>query len=203
MKQIIIVIVLAVAVYFGFSYVNANKNTEQKEELVTEETTTEVVEGEFVVNKEASHVNWTGKRIGATHDGSFAIQSASFNEDFTGSLVIDMASVTTEPQMLVDHLKSEDFFDVANYPTATFTASSYADGMLNGTLTIRDMSKELSVPVTTTIEGDTMTLHSTFGLDRTQWGVTYRSNNFFANLGDEAVDDIINVDVHLELVRNG
>ena len=204
MKQIIIAVVLAVAVYLGFSYVNANKNAEVQEELVTEEMNTEVIaEGEFSLNKEASYLNWTGKRIGATHEGSFGIQAASFNEDFTGTMVIDMASLTTDSDILINHLKGEDFFDVATYPTATFVATSYTEGMLNGTLTVRGTSKELSVPVTATLEGETMTLNATFGLDRTQWGITFRSSNFFADLGEAAIDDTVNVDARLVLERNG
>jgi polyisoprenoid-binding protein YceI len=73
----------------------------------------------------------------------------NYNEaDVTKSTVtasIDLTGVDTGEEARNNHLKSPDFFDVATYPTATFTSTSVAksgDGLtINGNLTIHGVTK--------------------------------------------------------------
>jgi polyisoprenoid-binding protein YceI len=78
--------------------------------------------------------------------------------DITKSTVtatIDVTGVDTGEEARNNHLKSPDFFDVATYPTATFTSTSVAksgDGLtINGNLTLHGVTR----PVVLTAEGPT------------------------------------------------
>ncbi len=81
----------------------------------------------------------------------------AYNEaDVTKSTVnatIDVTGVDTGEEARNTHLKSPDFFDVATFPTATFTSTSVSksgDGLtINGTLTLHGTTK----PVVLSAEG--------------------------------------------------
>jgi polyisoprenoid-binding protein YceI len=74
-------------------------------------------------------------------------------EDLTRSKVfveIDVASIDTNNQRRDDHLRSDDFFDAAEYPTITFLGERVEqDGdelILHGHLTIRDVTRPVAIP---------------------------------------------------------
>jgi polyisoprenoid-binding protein YceI len=76
--------------------------------------------------------------------------------DVTKSTVkatIDLTGLDTGEEARNNHLKSDAFFNVATYPTATFTSTSVAksgDGLtINGTLTLHGVTK----PVVLSAEG--------------------------------------------------
>jgi polyisoprenoid-binding protein YceI len=81
----------------------------------------------------------------------------AYNEaDVTKSTVtatIDIAGLNTGEDARNNHLKSPDFFDVATYPSATFTSTSVAKSgdtlTINGNLTVHGVTK----PVVLTAEG--------------------------------------------------
>ena len=69
------------------------------------------------------------------------------------SLTIDAASVDTNTADRDQHLRSDDFFAVDTYPTITFNSSrivrTSADAYdVTGTLTIRGVAREVTLPVT-------------------------------------------------------
>lgn len=100
------------------------------------------------------------------------------------TVTIDTASLDTKQSARDKHLRSADFFDVERYPTMTFTSQRFealdqAAGhyRVTGTLTIRDVSHEVSldtwlVSPSPTDEGRTFTL--TTVLDRRDWGLTWK-----------------------------
>ena len=79
--------------------------------------------------------------------------------DLTRSTVevsLDTASVNTREPQRDEHLRSADFFDVANYPSMTFRSKRITSAgperfKLTGDLTIRGVTKE----VTFDVEGPT------------------------------------------------
>jgi polyisoprenoid-binding protein YceI len=65
---------------------------------------------------------------------------------------IDVDGINTGVEMRDKHLKSKDFFAGNEYPSIKFTgtsASKEKDGsyIFNGKLTIKDVTKEVSIPV--------------------------------------------------------
>jgi len=91
------------------------------------------------------------------------------------SVCIDPATVNSGIELRDKHLKEEDYFDVAAYPSICFqskrinkTSSGY---QTTGTLTMHGVSKEVSIPFTLTNK----TLKGTFTIDRTDYGVGPKS----------------------------
>jgi len=93
-------------------------------------------------------------------------------QDFTGTIRVDRAkpesssveftiqaaSVFTNDQKRDDHLRTADFFDVANHPTITFRSTSVKPAAGNvydvaGNLTLRGVTKQVTLPVTFLGEG--------------------------------------------------
>ncbi|HEX3257730.1 MAG TPA: YceI family protein [Pseudonocardia sp.] len=86
--------------------------------------------------------------------GSFSGQIVT-GEDVTGSSVtatIDATSIDTNNEQRDNHIRSADFFDVANHPTWSFASSAVrvVDGELrvDGELTIKGVTR----PVTLSLE---------------------------------------------------
>jgi polyisoprenoid-binding protein YceI len=85
------------------------------------------------IDTTASHVLWTGSKPTGQHTGTIAISSgriALLEDSIVGGDIlinlekIDVLDLKDDPedyQRLVDHLRSDDFFDVTQYPMATFT----------------------------------------------------------------------------------
>lgn len=70
------------------------------------------------------------------------------NDDFTGADIHFSAkidSITTKNEDRDNHLKSDDFFNAEKYPELTFQSTSYDGNKLVGNLTIRDVTKEVTL----------------------------------------------------------
>ena len=86
-----------------------------------------------------------------TIDGSMTSSKADFSDakiDFT----VDVASLSTDNDMRDNHLKSDDFFNVAKFPQIKFTSTSFTPlgdnkYKLVGNLTIRDITKSVTFEV--------------------------------------------------------
>ena len=84
--------------------------------------------------------------------GTVAIDDADVTKSIV-NVTIDTTSVDTRVSRRDDDLKSPNFFDVAKYPTITFQStkvSKAGDGKLTvtGNLTIKDVTKEVTLDVT-------------------------------------------------------
>ena len=81
----------------------------------------------------------------------------------TATIGVDTVDTGEEPRN--DHLKTPDFFDIATFPTATFTSTSVAKSgtglVVSGNLTLHGVTK----PVVLTVEGPTGPVQ---GMDKKQ-----------------------------------
>lgn len=106
-----------------------------------------------------SHIYFTARHMMISKvRGQFETFSGTVNfdeehpENTSAVIEIDVNSINTKEEQRDGHLKSPDFFDVANFPTATFKSVNVVkeddgEGKLYGELTIRDITKELVLDV--------------------------------------------------------
>ena len=99
-----------------------------------------------------------------------------------------------------DDLKDDDFFGVSTHKEATLEFSSKSelkDGqyLVSGQLTIKGITN----PIDFTIEPKNDHYVAILTFDRTKYDVTYRSGNFFENLGDRLILD--EVELLVDLVK--
>lgn len=164
----------------------------------------------YKVDTAASQIKWVGKKVlgGGQHHGTInvkngsvalegdAVKSAEVVADMTSITVVDLEKGSSKNADLTGHLNSDDFFSTAKHPTATFKV---AGG--KATMTIKGITKPVTIPLTVTKQGDAVSLTGKATLDRTQWNIHYRSNNFFKNLGDKAIADGFDIEVDLKATK--
>ena len=163
--------------------------------------------GEFKVLN--SKMTWKGFKATSSHNGEITITEGKLYVKDTklvgGEFEIDMNSITNRDiadnsykKKIENHLKSADFFDVQKYPKATFeiTNVSVKDeiSIIEGNLTIKGITKNISFPATVLVEKSGVTLLSDkIKIDRTDFGIKYNSGKFFKNLKDKLIRDIFEV----------
>ncbi|MGI9533941.1 MAG: YceI family protein [Thermodesulfobacteriota bacterium] len=148
------------------------------------------------VDLKNSAFDWYGSKIGGDHYGKILLKEAKLNElegkVVGGDFIMDMTSFTVEnidspeyEQKFLSHIKSDEFFDVEKYPTATLKINKIEGTNVSGDLTIKGITN----PINFTLEqkGDLVTGKMKF--DRTQYDMVYRSKNFFKNLGNKVIHD--------------
>ena len=95
----------------------------------------------------------------STVDGSFKVFNGSLvapGSDFNNSTIsfdVDVNSINTDNDMRDKHLKSDDFFNAEKFPKMTFTSTSFKktsgnNYVLEGNLTIRDVTRKVKFAVT-------------------------------------------------------
>lgn len=193
MKSIYTLAVAAMALSFASCGESTTAVESQEAAAPAQATQTSI---DYLIDTEISSVQWAGtKVIGGGHNGSIDLRKGMFtveNDVITsGVLHIDMTTIKdldlTDEGMaadLVGHLSSPDFFDVAQFPNATFTVTKHNDGILAGNLELKGVSREISFPLTLDKSNGSVTGHSSVVIDRTQWGVEYGSTLGDATLGD-------------------
>jgi polyisoprenoid-binding protein YceI len=135
------------------------------------------------------------------------------DKDITKSTVdvnIDSTTVDTREPQRDGHLKSPDFFDVANYPTISFKSNKVeqvSTGKLKvtGNLTIRDVTKEVILSV----DGPAPAIKDPWGNQRSAINATTKINrqdfgvkwNKTLDGGGVVVGDEISITIDLEMVQ--
>ena len=187
----------------------SEKNKVTANEEVKDVKKVENVINSYKANVSESTVTWKGNKPTGSHNGVVSISNGIFDiKDSvlnSGEFVIDMNSIScldleagNGKEKLEKHLKNEDFFDVANFPTAKFVVASSEtkDGKLyvTGNLTLRGTTKSITIPATVTEKDGTATFKSdVFSIDRTDFGVTYSSKKFDAALKDKFINDLMEI----------
>lgn len=149
-------------------------------------------------------IEWEAYKPTGTHVGNLNLSEGSFtlNGDMLQavSLEFDMNSIsctdiTSEKYnaKLINHLRSDDFFSVEKYPTATFVSKSVEkDGdhfNVTGDLTIKDNTSSITVPVYLKKTAEKDIFYGAVEVDRTKFDIRYKSKSFFPELGDKFISD--------------
>jgi len=80
--------------------------------------------------------------------GQFSATAETNGDDFKDAVVkeeVDVNSISTNKPDRHNHLKSDDFFNAAQFPVMTFVSKSFDGEKLTGDLTIRNITKEVSL----------------------------------------------------------
>lgn len=159
----------------------------------------------------ASNLSWEGTKVTGKHAGKVKVSKGYLetknNQVIGGQFEVDMNSITNEDltdktynDKLIGHLKSEDFFNVAKFPSATFKIKSVAPKVTDkgtheviGDLTIKGASHPISFPATIVIGDGKIEAKGTAVVDRTLWNIRYGSGKFFKGLGDKVINDTFTV----------
>ena len=162
----------------------------------------------YTVDGKASTVKWVGSKItGSSHEGTVMVSEGGLQiqegKIVNGKFTIDMTSINVTDLdggmkgKLEGHLKNEDFFDVEKHKNA-FLAITGMDGEnAKGSLTIKGITQEISFPVKMGMANNQLTATAKIQVDRTKFDVRYGSDSFFDNLGDKAINNIIEFEVNL------
>ncbi len=114
----------------------------------------------WTLDKGHSNVKFTVTHMVVSEvDGSFKNFDGTIENtkpDFSDAVVnftVDVSSVDTDNERRDGHLKSDDFFNAAQYPQMKFASTSFKPlggnkYQLNGNLTIRDITKPVAFDVT-------------------------------------------------------
>jgi polyisoprenoid-binding protein YceI len=149
----------------------------------------------------SSSVAFVGRKVTGQHEGRFEKFSGTLDFDAAApekSVVrvdIDMGSVTVEPDGLLKHLRSPDFFDVGTHPRARFTSTAIRPGegaashVITGDLFLHGESRSISFPAKVTVAPDAVTAQAEFSINRKDFKIIYPG----------APDDLIRDDVTIKL----
>ncbi|MBK9107200.1 MAG: YceI family protein [Saprospiraceae bacterium] len=164
------------------------------------------------VNLQESTIAWTGYKVTGKHNGLVNLKSASLNFEGNilkgGSFEIDMTSISCLDMTgeyatkLVNHLKSDDFFGVANHPVVSFATTKVVHQgqdlyKIEGNLTIKGVTKPIRFNSKVKDMDGQKQLTAQIKLDRADFNVKYGSGSFFDNLGDKTIYDEFDINVTL------
>ncbi|MFC5411535.1 YceI family protein [Larkinella bovis] len=174
----------------------------------------------YQLDEEKSVALWKGRlRTGYSEEGVITVKSDQLViENGTvvgGSFSLPVSSIlsTSLPDslkpVLVHHLQSADFFDMALHPTITYAITSVepysgSEGLagsnvrVTGNLTILGKSNPVRFPAKMQVSHNQLTVEATLQIDRTQWGMLYSAD---PTLPDEKYI-LPAIDIHLKLVGN-
>lgn len=166
-----------------------------------------------------STIFWRGTHaIGNSgHEGTLRFLSGMLTQSTngkitSGSFVIDMNSIKNTDKEdekgrknIEEHLKSNDFFDVKKFPTATFTIvkidptplpNKYA---VTGDLLMKGISNRIVFTALINQNKEAISVKADHTLIRTLWGITYKSQSAFdfGNLKNDLIANAIPIKLEL------
>ncbi len=172
--------------------------------------TTPAEQADYAIDASETTIVWTGAKVGGEHTGNISVKEGGFTfkdgQLTGGSFVIDMNSITNTDlegeysDKLVGHLKSDDFFGVATYPTSKVEITSVvAQGpgkyKVVADLTIKSTTKEIKFPATVEVKDGSVVAKADITVDRSEYDVRYGSGSFFDGLGDKVIYDDFTLNV--------
>ena len=190
------------------SLVSCNMNSNKTED--TNDATITAADATYNIVKDESSLVWTGREVStSSHYGSINFTSGQFEIAdgliSQGEFLVDMTSINVQDltggskERLEGHLRSDDFFSVESFPTAHLYISSsevISNGkwLVNGFLTIKDISHPVLFEMANTEDG----WNANLVFDRSKYNVKFRSGTFFENLGDKLIYDDIELKINLK-----
>ena len=167
----------------------------------------------YKVDTQKSVLNWNGKKVTGEHSGTIKLSEGVMMVDggklTGGTFTFDMNSIVdtdlTDPgynAKFIGHMKSEDFFNTAKFPTSTFKVTKVTPKGgdvydITGNMTIKGITNAVTFPATVKMTANSITADGKATLDRTKYDIRYGSKSFFENIGDKAIYDDFTVEMRL------
>lgn len=162
----------------------------------------------YTIDTEQSVIKWTGSMIAAyAHTGVVKVTGGTFTTEngaiASGTVTIDMTTIGAVDknfnpdagrtrEVLAGDLRSADFFDVENHPTATFTIDKAGSGAFAGDLTVKGVAKNLKISASVNETADGASVGGAFTFNRQDFGVTYTNT-----MSDMVVSDDVKITFRL------
>lgn len=233
MKNLVIVLGVGIILLGGaFYFFSINKEQSASTDTDTREgaslESVSIMEpGTYTADSSESTVAWqAGKPAisGYVHTGTFSVQSGEIElteESLSGEFVLDMDSLKVtslgggkagQESLLESHLKAAGFFDVENYPIATFVISDVSPKILpgpnnteytaSGELTLKGKTNSVSFPMRVIVgENNEVWMYASLTIDRTRWGVSAGSASVADRITENIIGDDVVIDIKMKLVK--
>lgn len=130
---------------------------------------------------EKSEIEFTIKNFGINTNGSLNGLKGTINfnpSDLAASafnVSVDVNTINTGVDSRDSHLKKEEYFDAEKYPAIKFASTSIEKSIngytVKGNLTIKSVTKAISIPFTVDESADGLTLKGKFSINRKDFGV--------------------------------
>lgn len=155
----------------------------------------------YKVDASKSSITWVGKKLTGSHNGTIDLQSGSLSFNGKklagGNFVIDMTTIKDADKSanLEKHLKADDFFGTDKFASSTFTIKKVAGNgntvNVTGDLTIKGITNSITFPATLVWNADGSVTASAdkVSVDRTRYGIKYKSKSIFPDVGDKMIND--------------
>ena len=173
----------------------------------------------YRVDATASSITWHATKVTGEHMGTVDVTngylSITDGELVAANVIANMETIRCTDlegewgDKLVGHLNSDDFFNVSEHKTSSFTLRNIealdetkgdATHTVTGDFTIRGITKSVTFDAKVADNNGKLSIEGSVVLDRAQFEVKYGSGSFFDNLGDNLIHD--NFTVGFNLVAN-
>ena len=181
------VFVFMALLIYGCANPAANKPTATITNAQSEKEMTNAGPAErLVISPDNSKVEFIAAKVTRSHNGSFKQFSGNINlinnsaEQSRVTIDVETGSVITDEDQLTGHLKTPDFFDIANYPKATFVstkiepnATAGATHNVTGNFDLHGIKKSITFPATIQITPESVSVNAEFAINRKDFGILY------------------------------
>ena len=157
----------------------------------------------FTLSGKDSQIHFIGSKVTGSHNGGFTNFTGEFRvasgrlAGAGNKIVIDMNSIWADNAKLTGHLKTPDFFNVAQFPNAEFVSTAVekktTNYMVSGNLTLHGVTRQISFPADIQVSDDAVTVKSQFVLNRFDFDIKYAGK----------ADDLIRKEVVIRLNIRG
>ncbi|GAB3059827.1 YceI family protein [Intrasporangium mesophilum] len=151
------------------------------------------ISGDYTIDQSHSRIGFSARHAMVTKvrghfdefEGTAHVDTAN-PANSSVSVSINAASVTTGNEQRDGHLKTPDFFDIANYSTITFVSTNVerdgSEWAITGDLTINGVTKSVTVPFEETGSAKDPFGNTRVGfeggitIDRTEWNLKFNAS---------------------------
>ena len=170
----------------------------------------------YRVDATASSITWHATKVTGEHMGTVDVTngylSMTDGELVAANVIANMETIRCTDlegewgDKLVGHLNSDDFFNVSEHKTSSFTLRNIealgetkgeATHTVTGDFTIRGITKSVTFDAKVEDNNGKLSIAGSVVLDRAQFEVKYGSGSFFDNLGDNLIHDSFTVGFNL------